>query len=226
MALGCLARSRGGSTKRAAGDLRRDGKRASDATARPSRRKLQGLRTPGAAVDELFSFEFPVWQMVLRGTAVYALLLLVFRFVLRRDIGSMGVADLLFVVLVADASSNAMQGEYRTVTDGLVLVSTLIAWNFALDWLSYRSPAVARFLEPPPEVLIKHGRPMRRAMKREMITQDELEAQLREHGVEDIRKVRVARMEGDGQLSVFTYGGGNAERSNASPRQDAGPPTG
>jgi uncharacterized membrane protein YcaP (DUF421 family) len=49
--------------------------------------------------------------MALRGTVVYWFLLLVFRFVLRRDIGSMGVADLLFAVLVADASSNAMQGE-------------------------------------------------------------------------------------------------------------------
>jgi uncharacterized membrane protein YcaP (DUF421 family) len=178
-------------------------------------------------VNELFSLEFPMWQMVLRGTAVYGFLLLVFRFLLRRDIGSMGVADLLFVVLVADASSNAMQGEYRTVSDGLVLVSTLIAWNFALDWLSFRSPAVARFLEPPPEVLIKHGRAMKRAMKREMITQDELEAQLREQGVEDIRKVRVARMEGDGQLSVFTYDGrGNGEHRGASLQRDAGPPAG
>ncbi len=48
----------------------------------------------------------------------------------------MGVADLLFVVLVADASSNAMQGEYKSIGDGLVLLSTLIAWNFGLDWLS------------------------------------------------------------------------------------------
>lgn len=176
-------------------------------------------------MDELFSFEFPVWQMMLRGTAVYWFLLLVFRFVLRRDIGSMGVADLLFVVLVADASSNAMQGEYRTVSDGLVLVSTLIAWNFALDWLGYRSPAVSRFLEPRPEVLIKHGKTNRKAMQREMITQDELEAQLREQGVEDIRSVRVARMEGDGQLSVFTYHGGDAPKPQRPPR-DAGPPGG
>ncbi|WP_374122364.1 DUF421 domain-containing protein [Variovorax boronicumulans] len=175
-------------------------------------------------MDELFSFEIPVWQMMLRGTALYWFLLLVFRFVLRRDIGSMGVADLLFVVLVADASSNAMQGEYRTVSDGLVLVSTLVAWNFALDWLSYRSPAMARFLEPPPEVLIKHGKLMRRAMKREMITRDELEAQLREQGVEDIRQVRVARMEGDGHLSVFSYGGSDAKRRKASSQKSAGPP--
>ena len=177
-------------------------------------------------MEELFSFEFPVWQMMLRGTVVYWFLLVVFRFVLRRDVGSMGVADLLFVVLVADASSNAMQGEYRTVSDGLVLLGTLIGWNFLLDWLSYRSSAVSRFLEAPPEVLVKHGKPNHKALKREMITLDELEGQLREQGVEDLRRVRVARMESDGQLSVFTYGKPGAPPHPAGQQKDVGPPGG
>lgn len=149
--------------------------------------------------------EFPLWQMVLRGTLVYWFLLLVFRFVLRRDLGSMGVADLLFVVLVADASSNAMQGEYRTVGDGLVLLATLVAWNFGLDWASYHSPAISRFLETQPLVLIKHGRLDRRIMQREMLTRDEVLAQLREQGIDDLSEVRVARIESDGKLSVLGY---------------------
>lgn len=140
--------------------------------------------------------------MVLRGTVVYWFLLLAFRFVLRRDVGSMGVADLLFVVLVADAASNAMQGEYRSINDGLVLLSTLIAWNYALESLSYRFPKVAPFLEPQPEELIRHGRVNRKALKREMLTMDELESKLREEGVEDLAEVRIARLEGDGKLTV------------------------
>ena len=77
---------------------------------------------------------------------------------LREDIGSVGVADLLFVVLVADASSNAMQGGYRSIGDGLVLVGTMVGWNYAPDWLAFRSDAVSRLLEPQTEVLIRHGR--------------------------------------------------------------------
>ena len=152
---------------------------------------------------ELFAREFPIWQMVLRGTVVYWFLLIVFRFVLRRDVGSMGVADLLFVVLVADAASNAMQGEYKSINDGLVLLSTLIAWNFGLDWLSYRFATIAKLLEPHPEVLVRHGRVNRRAMKREMITLEELEGKLREEGVATLAEVRIARLESDGKLSVF-----------------------
>ena len=106
----------------------------------------------------ILSLEFPVWQMVLRGTVIFWFLFLVFRFLLRRDIGSLGVADLLFVVLVADAASNAMQGQYKTISDGLVLLMTLIGWNFLIDWLGFRYEAVSRFLEPPAEIVIKHGR--------------------------------------------------------------------
>jgi len=91
---------------------------------------------------------------------------------------------------------------------GLVLVGTLIAWNFGLDWLSYRFAPVARFLEPRPEVLIRHGRVNRKALKREMITLEELEGQLCEAGVECVSDVRVARMESDGKLSVFKRTGG------------------
>ncbi|MEJ8826567.1 YetF domain-containing protein [Variovorax humicola] len=169
---------------------------------------------------ELFAREFSVWHMVVRGTVVYWFLLLVFRFVLRRDVGSMGVADLLFVVLVADAASNAMQGEYKSISDGLVLLTTLIAWNFGLDWLSYRFAWFAKFLEPQPEVLVRHGRVNRKAMKREMITMEELEGKLREGGVESLSQVRIARLESDGKLSVFTVDG----RKPGDDVQESGPP--
>ena len=170
-----------------------------------------------AELADLFRLDYPVWQMMLRGTVVYWFLLLVFRFLLRRDIGSMGVADLLFVVLVADASSNAMQGDYRSIGDGLVLVGTMVGWNYALDWLAFRSDAVSRLLEAQAEVLIRHGRVNRRAMRRELITEKDLMELLREQGVESVDQVRVARLESDGNLSVFKKGdAGKAQQARRS----------
>jgi uncharacterized membrane protein YcaP (DUF421 family) len=174
-------------------------------------------------LGRLFALEMPVWEMMLRGSAVYWFLFVLFRFVLRRDIGSMGVADLLFVVLVADASSNAMQGDYKTIGDGLVLLGTLAGWNYLMDWLGFRFERVSRFLEPPPEAVIKHGKLMHKVLKREMITVDELMGKLREQGVESIGEVRVARMESDGTLSVFTYGP-RPERRHAPAKHSEAPP--
>ena len=42
----------------------------------------------------------------------------------------MSTADLLVVVLVADAAQNAMASEYKSITEGVVLVATIFAWNY------------------------------------------------------------------------------------------------
>ena len=52
----------------------------------------------------LVDFNAPAWELILRGSAMYWFLFLIFRLVLRRDVGAVGVADVLLVVLVADAS--------------------------------------------------------------------------------------------------------------------------
>jgi uncharacterized membrane protein YcaP (DUF421 family) len=76
--------------------------------------------------DTYFGIAVNPLELVIRGTLVYWFLFLVFRFVLRRDAGSIGIADLLLLVLVADASQNAMSASYTTVAEGAVLVGTII----------------------------------------------------------------------------------------------------
>ena len=142
-------------------------------------------------------------ELVLRGTAMYWFLLLLFRFVLRRDVGSIGIADLLLLVLVADASQNAMAGGYESVTDGVILVATIAGWNWLLDFATYRFPALNRLIQAKPLPLVRNGRLVRRNMRHEFITMDELMAKLREQGVETLDEVKIARMEGDGEISVI-----------------------
>jgi len=129
----------------------------------------------------------------------------VFRFVIRRDIGAVGIADVLVLVIVADAAQNAMSGEYTSITDGMVLVATLIFWNVFLDWLSFRFPIFRRFAEPQPIRLIWKGRMLRRNMKRELITDDELWSKLRQSGIESLDEVKEAHIEADGQISIVKY---------------------
>lgn len=166
---------------------------------------MEGLST----IDwgELFGLSVSPWELIIRGTAMYWFLFLIFRVVVRRDIGAVGIADVLILVIVADASQNAMSGEYRTISDGMILVATLIGWNVALDWLSYLSPAFRRLAEPSPILLIKEGRILRRNMRRELITDDELWSKLRQSGVKSLDEVKEAYIESDGQISVIKKGG-------------------
>jgi uncharacterized membrane protein YcaP (DUF421 family) len=144
-------------------------------------------------------------ELVIRGTLVYWFLFLIFRFVLRRDAGVLGIADLLLLVIVADASQNAMSGGYTTVAEGAVLIGTIVGWNWLIDWASYHSPAIARFTTPPAIVLVRHGRLIQRNLRREHLSEDELVGKLRQHGIERLGEVKVAMMESDGEISVIRY---------------------
>jgi uncharacterized membrane protein YcaP (DUF421 family) len=156
-----------------------------------------------AALSELFRFNVAPLELVVRGTCVYWFLFLLFRFVLRRDAGSMGIADILLLVIIADASQNAMAGGYDTIAEGFVLVATIAGWNWLMDWLSWRYNTVRRFTEAPPLVLVRHGRIIGRNLRREFVTVPELMASLREHGIDKLADVKMARMEADGGITVI-----------------------
>jgi uncharacterized membrane protein YcaP (DUF421 family) len=164
----------------------------------------------------VFRPDIPLLEIIVRGTIVYLSLLILLRLVLKREAGAVGMTDLLVLVLLADASQNAMAGEYRSLPDGIVLVSTIIFWSLAVDWLGFRIPFVGRLVHPPPLPLIKDGRLLRRNMRRELITMEELMSQLRLQGVDDVSSVRQASMEGDGRISVIRSSG---EQSGARDRQ-------
>ncbi|HEX8560298.1 MAG TPA: YetF domain-containing protein [Pyrinomonadaceae bacterium] len=167
-----------------------------------------------------------VGEIVVRGTLVYLLLFFILRF-LRREAGALGISDLLVVVLIADAAQNGMAGDYKSVTEGALLVGVIAAWDFFLDWLGYHFPAVQRLLRPAPLPLVRDGRVLRQNLRKEMISMDELQSQLREQGVSDLSEVRRCYLEGDGRVSVIRYesgggGGGGVGGDNSSRERAAG----
>jgi len=161
-------------------------------------------------IADLFQVHVPVPELVLRGTLVYWLLFCIFRFVLRRDVGAVGIADILLLVVVADAAQNAMSGGYDTFAEGAILVLTIVAWNWLLDLLSYHFLLVRRFATPPRLTLVRAGVLQRRNMRREYITLDELHEKLREQGIDKLADVKAAYLEGDGQISVIRNQGDDA----------------
>ena len=152
---------------------------------------------------EIFGISVSPLELIIRGTAMYLFLFLLFRVVVRRRVGAIGMADILILVIIADAAQNAMSGEYKSVTEGAILVGTIIAWNVAIDWLNFRVPALRPWLEPPPLLLIQNGRILHRNLRHEFVTEDELKAKLREKGVKDYSEVAEAHMESDGNVSVI-----------------------
>ena len=141
-------------------------------------------------------------ELIVRGSLMYLLILAGFR-IFRRDAGSLSVSDLLVVVLIADAAQNGMAGEYKSLTEGVVIVTTIFAWNYLLDWLAYRSRFVYWLLHPPSLLLIRNGQIQFRNLRSQLITKDDLLEQLREQGVEGVERVKACFLESDGRMSVI-----------------------
>lgn len=166
----------------------------------------------------MFALTVSPLELMIRGTVVYWAIFAMFRTILQRDIGAVGVADVLLLVLIADAAQNAMAGEYRSITDGLILVATIIAWNVIFDYLAFRSERLRRLLQPPTLPLVREGQILHRNLRREFMSEAELRSKLREHGIEDLADVRAAFMESNGTITVLRQDGGEPDKAPSDPR--------
>jgi uncharacterized membrane protein YcaP (DUF421 family) len=152
---------------------------------------------------DLFRFSMSPLEVAIRGTSMYWFLFAIFRFVLRRDVGAISISDMLLLVIVADASQNAMAGDYKTIADGMLLVAVIVAWNYLIDWAAFRFDKLHQLLEAPPLLLVDRGRILHRNLRQEFLNVADLMGQLRQHGIEDLRDVQRAFMESDGRISVI-----------------------
>ncbi len=85
----------------------------------------------------------------------------------------------------------------------MVLIATLVGWNYLLDYLSERIPAVEHFSTARRVRLVAEGQVIRHNMRREYISMDELMQKLREAGHDTLKEVKAAYLESDGEISVI-----------------------
>jgi uncharacterized membrane protein YcaP (DUF421 family) len=152
---------------------------------------------------DVFTPQAPLMETFVRGSLLYLGLVIMLRLTPAREAGAVGTPDLLVILLLADAAQNAMAGPHHAVGDGFVLLVTILLWSVALDWLGYHSPRFHRLLRTPPARLIRDGRILAGGLRREFMTRDELMAQLRKKGIEDVGQVKGAWIEADGSVSVI-----------------------
>ena len=141
-------------------------------------------------------------EIFLRGTVMYLALLIILRFAMVRRSSTIGLTDILVIVVIADAAQNGFAKEYKSITEGVFLVLTIVFWDFLLNFLSYRFKAFERFLAPPPLLLVENGSMNKRNMRSELITVEELQSQLRQQGISQLSEVKRACLEANGEISV------------------------
>lgn len=157
--------------------------------------------------SDLFVIEIPLLELFVRGSALYFAILFLMRLMPRRTGGELATMDLIFLLLIAEAASNAF-GEYTSVAEGLVLVVILMAWNFIVNAASYRFRFVEKLVSSRPIEIVRDGEVLRRNMRREFVTEEELMSALRQQGLDSLDQVKSATIEGEGPITVVKAGEG------------------
>ena len=171
---------------------------------------------------EIFAPDLPVLEIVMRGTVVYLAIFTLLRVIVKQSAGSLNLADLLLIVLIADAAQNAMAGEYTSIGDGLILVLTLAFWNYAIDFLSFHIEPFGRWVHPQPVKLVENGVLNRRNMRRELVSYEELMTYVRQQGGRGMDDVESAWVEGNGEVSVLLRQKDDGQRSSGKTKAVAG----
>lgn len=133
----------------------------------------------------MFALQTPLLELIARGVVLYIAILALTRVMPRRTGGELAMMDLALVLLVTEAASHA-QGDYTAVAGGLVVIVVIMAMAFGMNVLSYYVPAMERLLSSPPLQVVRDGRMLRRNMRREYLTEEELMSHLRLQGIESL----------------------------------------
>ncbi len=146
-------------------------------------------------------------ELVLRVVVVYVAFLIALRMSGKRELGQFTIFDLALVLLAANALQPAMTGPDASLPGAVIIIATIFVLNRLIAFLRRRVPLVKRLLEFPPAVVGRDGHWIDKALDREDLDDEDLDAALREHGLESVQQMRLAVLEPDGSISIVPEDG-------------------
>jgi len=143
-------------------------------------------------------------ESVIRGVAIYLLLLFMTRLSGRRTLAQITPFDLVLVLLIAQATQQALVGDDFSVVNAIVLMITLVGTDVLLSFAKIRSARLATWLDGTPTVLMSRGRPDAEALRRARVgIADILEAARVQHGLARLDDIDAAVLEVSGAISII-----------------------
>jgi uncharacterized membrane protein YcaP (DUF421 family) len=140
---------------------------------------------------------------IVRTVAMFALLMLLFRVTGRRTLGSMTSFDFVVLLIISEATQQAMVGDDPSLTNAALVASTLLLCNVGLSLLKVRSAWAKRVLEGVPTLIVAHGTPLRDRLERARVDEEDVLSAAREtQGLERMEQVRFAVLEANGRITV------------------------
>ncbi|NGM23348.1 DUF421 domain-containing protein [Roseomonas stagni] len=143
-------------------------------------------------------------ESVLRAAALYLVLLLMFRVTGRRSLRETTPFDLVLLLVVGEATQQALLGEDFSMVNALVVIATLLAIDVGFSLLKQRSAAAERLLDGVPTILVAEGKPIEDRLARARVDLgDILQAARERQGITTLAEIRWAVLEADGMITII-----------------------
>jgi uncharacterized membrane protein YcaP (DUF421 family) len=152
--------------------------------------------------DNMFHLPLPIAEKLLRPVIVYLVLVLLLRLFGKRELAQLNPFDLVVLLSLSNTVQNAIIGDDNSVTGGIIGAFSLLAINWLVVHLLFRSPRLTRLLEGRPTVLVKGGQIDMKAMRRESLSREELISVIHRQGFEHLHQVHRCELEPNGSFYV------------------------
>jgi uncharacterized membrane protein YcaP (DUF421 family) len=141
---------------------------------------------------------------VLRATAMYLMLLVVFRVSGRRMLAELTTFDFVLLLIIGEATQQALLGADFSFINAMLVIVTLVTLEIVLSLLKVWVPFLGKLLDGTPMIVVDHGRPLRERMHKARIDEEDiLEAARRLQGIERLDQIKYAVLEVSGGITVI-----------------------
>lgn len=139
----------------------------------------------------------------------YFFIILIYRIMGKREVGQLGIIDLIVSILMAELAMISIEGYDKSIFYSILPIITLTILQTILAYFSIKKPKFRNFLDGNPSIIIKEGHINYKEMLKQRYSLDDLLVQIRDKGFKSLEEVEYAILENNGCLSVFGYANKN-----------------
>lgn len=155
-------------------------------------------------MDNLFFNDWEeIWRILIVSVCAYILLVIILRISGKRTLSKMNAFDFIITIALGSTLATILLSKDTALAEGVLALGLLVFFQYSITWLSVRSEKFQELIKSSPSLLLFKGKYLAAALKKERMTKEEIDAQLRQKGIEDIREVDAVVLETDGTLSVI-----------------------
>jgi len=165
--------------------------------------------------DHMFQLPVPILEKLLRPIVVYLVLVLLLRLFGKRELAQLNPFDLVVLLSLSNTVQNAIIGDDNSVSGGVIGAFSLLAINWLVVRVLFRSRRMTRALEGRASVLIHNGQLDLRALRRESLTREELLDVIHRQGFDHFEQVRRCELEPNGIFYVEGMEPSSADKRHA-----------